>query len=125
MEAFPSNTISGHAFSVDGLAWTWSEVEPYGNAVKRTDGTTDHFATLERPKLVWGDASNPTRPTHILQERCEPGLGRWKCDGSVPRPCDGSVLPCAGRRWRVAVLMLQDLSRHRLDIHTHPTAQER
>lgn len=66
MEAYPSNTISGHAFSVDGLAWQWSEVEPYGNAVARTDGSAEHFATLERPKLVWGDASNPTRPTHIL-----------------------------------------------------------
>ena len=66
MEAFPSNTISGLAFSESGLDWTWSEVEPYGNAVERTDGTVDHFATMERPKLLFADASNPTHPTHII-----------------------------------------------------------
>ena len=97
VEAFPSNTISGHAFSEDGVSWTFSDVEPYplwgrympsepfnfpvsgsvygmmlfarsryGNAVPRTDGTLDHFATMERPKLFFGDAADPTRPTHIL-----------------------------------------------------------
>ena len=58
--------ISGHAFSEDGVEWTFSPHQPYSNAVQRVDNTTQHFATLERPKLVFADPADPHRPTHLL-----------------------------------------------------------
>ena len=63
---WPDNPISGHGFSVDGHAWHFAAAEPYGNAVLRGDGSVQHFATLERPKLVWGDPADPHRPTALL-----------------------------------------------------------
>ena len=56
MEPYPSQSISGHAYSVDGLAWVFSTVEPYSDAVIRTDGTVQRFATMERPKFIYADA---------------------------------------------------------------------
>ena len=56
-EAYPLNPIAGHAFSEDGFTWTFSSTQPYSNMVVQTDGSAKHFATLERPKLLWGDAS--------------------------------------------------------------------
>ena len=55
------NPISGHAWSTDGYNWTFSTIQPYSNAVHRTDGSVQNFATLERPKLLWGDALDPFR----------------------------------------------------------------
>lgn len=79
MAPYPSNAISGHGsctdnsfsfaltkvliyldrhctlfagFSVDGLTWHWSDVEPYNNTVPRADGSVQHFATMERPKFL-------------------------------------------------------------------------
>lgn len=43
-----NNTISGHAFSVDGLSWTFSQTQPYSNVVQDVDGGVHTFATLER-----------------------------------------------------------------------------
>ena len=65
-EPYPANAISGHAYSVDGITWTMSPIEPYSNAVVRTDGTVSMFATLERPKLLFSDDSDPYRPTAIF-----------------------------------------------------------
>ena len=39
-------------FSPDGLKWSWSDVEPYDNAVPRANGNTQFFATMERPKFL-------------------------------------------------------------------------
>ena len=61
LQEYPVNPISGHAYSIDGYNWTFSPIQPYSNAVHRTDGTVQHFATLERPKLLWGDADDPFR----------------------------------------------------------------
>ena len=94
VEAFPSNTISGHAFSEDGIAWTFSDVQPYGNAVPRTDGTVDHFATMERPKLFFGDAADQTRPTHILNGVS--GLG-WDSKNATD-PCHACCHISTGSR---------------------------
>jgi hypothetical protein len=58
----------------------FSPHEPYGNEVRRTDGSTDRFATLERPKLVFADAADPHRPTHIIN-----GVSPVWLDG--PDPC--------------------------------------
>lgn len=66
MASYPSNAISGHGFSPDGLVWTWSDVEPYDNVVPMADGTRQYFATMERPKFLYADSKNPTQPTHLL-----------------------------------------------------------
>ena len=58
--------VSGHAFSLDGLRWTFSPHQPYSNAVSRADGSVQHFATLERPKLLFADPADPHRPTQLL-----------------------------------------------------------
>jgi hypothetical protein len=47
---------SGHAFSVDGWSWTFSTVEPFGGSVNFTDGTSQSFATRERPQLLFQDS---------------------------------------------------------------------
>ena len=66
MEPYPSNPISGHTFSTDGHNWTFSDVEPYSNAVQHKDGSIQHFATMERPKFLFADPTSPTRPTHLI-----------------------------------------------------------
>ena len=66
MAPFPSIATSGYAFSVDGLAWTFSELEPYPSTVLRVNGTIQNFATMERPKFLFADPTAPDRPTHII-----------------------------------------------------------
>ena len=48
------NSISGHLFSrnIEG-PWHVSPTEPYDNHVAFTDGTTQTFSTMERPKLMF------------------------------------------------------------------------
>lgn len=55
-ELYPFNSISGHAFSPDGLTWTSSPIEPYNSTVHFSDGSSHYFSTMERPKLVFGGA---------------------------------------------------------------------
>jgi hypothetical protein len=66
MQPYPSVAISGHAFSSDGHEWTFSDTEPYDNAVLHTNGSIQHFATMERPKFLFADSAAPTRPTHLI-----------------------------------------------------------
>ena len=65
---YPSNAISGHAFSADGGAgsWTFSASEPYDNSITHADGSVQRFATLERPKLLFADPARPHTPTHLI-----------------------------------------------------------
>lgn len=63
---YPSNPVSGHGFSKDGLIWEFSGEQPYDNGVQRLDGSVQRFATLERPKLVFSDQSRPHTPTHLI-----------------------------------------------------------
>jgi hypothetical protein len=82
MAPYPSNAISGHAFSLDGHNWTWSAVEPYDNAVPRADGTIQRFATMERPKFLYADLENPTRPTHLIN-----GVSPFWNESNAADPC--------------------------------------
>jgi hypothetical protein len=72
--------ISGHAFSEDGLSWSFSAHQPYSNAVSRADGSVQYFATLERPKLLFGDPRDPHRPTQLLNGACP----YWDSNASDP-----------------------------------------
>ena len=65
-DPYPAQSISGHGYSRDGLHWTFSRTEPYTGAVQRADGTVKNYATMERPKLLFADPNDPTRPTHLL-----------------------------------------------------------
>lgn len=62
-EAPPVNSISGHAFSRDGLEWVSSPYEPYNSTVHWADGSEGsavYYSTMERPKLVFGADGIPT-----------------------------------------------------------------
>ena len=71
------------------MGWTYSPIEPYNNTVTRTDGTVDSFATMERPKFVYADPADPTKPTHLFNgvspvwdasNRSNPC---WQCGGAT------------------------------------------
>ncbi len=66
MLPYPSIATSGLAFSENGLNWTFNDVEPYPSSVIRTSGALEHFATMERPKFLFADATAPERPTHLI-----------------------------------------------------------
>ena len=79
-EPYPINPISAHTFSKDGVHWTASPTQPYNNTVLRAGGTKQTFATLERPKFLWADPSDPFRPTHLFN-------GAAPYWGKGPDPC--------------------------------------
>jgi hypothetical protein len=63
------DTNGGHAFSRDGLSWTYSGVawgnpeQPRGYIAHFTDGGTYNFTRLERPHFIF-DATG--QPTHLV-----------------------------------------------------------
>lgn len=59
-----NSTVSGHAFSRDGLVWQGSPEQPFGNLVRFADGSSMLVSTRERPKLLW-DAAHIV-PTHLV-----------------------------------------------------------
>lgn len=86
--AWPLMTISGHAFSRDGISnWTFSHEEPYSYNVTYTSGVVEPFATIERPKLLFDRRGVPT---HLFN-----GVSsQWPCNGT----CAG-VKTARGRDW--------------------------
>ena len=93
--AYPAMSISGHGFSRDGRAWRYSSTEPYSGTVDVEGGVTRHYSTLERPKLLFADASDPLRPTHLLNgaspvwdaAAANPCGRCHAADGSAPGQC--------------------------------------
>jgi hypothetical protein len=73
-----NSTVSGHYFSRDGLSWTASPFEPYGNEVHFTDGSSMLVSTRERPKLIFDLYGEPT---HLVNGVCG---GSSFC---APTPC--------------------------------------
>lgn len=55
-----NSTVSGHFFSPDGWNWLASPVEPFGNYVEFTDGSSMLLSTRERPKLLFNAQGDPT-----------------------------------------------------------------
>ena len=85
--AWPLMTISGHAFSRDGLKWTFADAEPYSYNVTYSSGEIRPFATLERPKLLFDEHGVAT---HLFN-----GVSsQWPCNGT----CAG-VKTARGRDW--------------------------
>jgi hypothetical protein len=52
--------VSGHAYSPDGLNWTFDDESPFFAVVKFDDGTQKNYSTFERPHLIFDDAGEPT-----------------------------------------------------------------
>eukprot|EP00040_Diaphanoeca_grandis_P017582 m.91933 g.91933 ORF g.91933 m.91933 type:complete len:536 (-) comp26511_c1_seq1:143-1750(-) len=91
---FPTNAISGHAFSEDGINWTFSNTQPYSNTVQQIGGGAQTFSTLERPKLMFGDATDPHRPTALFNGASP----WWDAEANATNPCSmcaySSCTPC-------------------------------
>jgi hypothetical protein len=43
--------VSGHGFSADGFKWYWSATPPFSSKVVHKNGSTQNYATRERPFL--------------------------------------------------------------------------
>jgi hypothetical protein len=85
----------GHAWSVDGINWTYGGTA-YSNRVDFQDGTAVVYRRRERPHLIFGDPTQPFRPTHLVNGvQYEPGWfdgpAKWLGDG-----CFTLVQPIAG-----------------------------
>jgi hypothetical protein len=60
-----SNLYSGHAFSADGIEWSYSKTEPYSGTVRFTDGTSKTYATRERPHVIFDPKKDPNSTTPV------------------------------------------------------------
>ena len=71
----PSPRVSAHGFSRDGVTWGWSVNQPYSSTIVFENGSSVHFSSAERPKLVLDEDG---APTHLVN-----GLSAalWPCDG--------------------------------------------
>lgn len=56
-----TTTVSGLAFSRDGISWQFSQQQPYGNEVLFTDGSRMLLPTRERPKIFFDERRRPVR----------------------------------------------------------------
>ena len=62
---FPVETWAGrHAFSTDGVHWTYSPTPAYNGTIKFGNGTTVKLARMERPWFVFDEATG--RPAHLF-----------------------------------------------------------
>lgn len=86
--------VSGHAWSPDGLSWTTSATEPYGNVINLTDGSQQLVTTRERPKLLFNAAGDPT---HLSNGVC-PSPGNFNTPFSCPTVSTGCV-DCKYNDW--------------------------
>jgi len=66
--------FSGHAFSIDGLDWTFSATEPFDGTVHFVEGSNMTFSTRERPKFVFADTAMTTPAAVItgVSAQCSP-----------------------------------------------------
>merc|ERR1719253_2091085 len=71
----PTGIMQAHyAFSQDAVHWTESTRQAYSYAVKYTDGSSNLFARMERPQLVFSEGGTLT---HIFNGVCS---GEWDCN---------------------------------------------
>jgi hypothetical protein len=61
---FAHPNVSAHAFSADGLSWTFGDTTtPYNSSLRGADGEWRDFARRERPHLIFDEHG---APTHLL-----------------------------------------------------------
>lgn len=92
---------SGHAFSMDGFTWTFSDVEPFGGTVNFTDGTSTTFSTRERPQVIFADAAKTT-PVGVVGGVSSQPVGPM-CDTCAQKTCSQCKVT-SGRDWTYTVL---------------------
>eukprot|EP01052_Picozoa_sp_SAG31_P019787 SAG31_NODE_1459_length_8254_cov_4.297854_7_plen_144_part_00 len=68
---FMTRICTGHAYSDDGVAWTFSPTEPFGGTVHFTDESSITFSTRERPKFVY-KRSTPIALITGVSASCSP-----------------------------------------------------
>jgi hypothetical protein len=61
------STFGGHAFSRDGISWTYSNTVPFTNEVDYTDGDKVMLQRRERPHLIFDDKGFITHLTNGVQ----------------------------------------------------------
>lgn len=104
LEAFKTGIekYSGHAYSRNGLDWTFSDVEPFGGTVQYTDGTNQSFATRERPQLTFADDdTSRTTPIGMTSSVSSQPLGPW-CDQCHEGACSQCKIT-PGRDWTYTI----------------------
>lgn len=111
-QPWPVIRYSAHAFSRDGWEWKFEDaVEPYGGTIHFTDGSSKSFATIERPQLVFADASRST-PVAMVNG-VSPQIPGPQCATCTSNWCS-SCKQTAGRDWDYTVLQpLQGFSASR------------
>ena len=57
-------SFGGHAYSRDGVSWSFSSAPPYGNVVNFSDGSSVPMQRRERPHLIFDRASGYI--THLV-----------------------------------------------------------
>jgi len=101
--------LQGHAFSLDGVEWTFSDVQPFNGSVAFTDGTAKQFATRERPQLTFVDELHPlpgatalrTTPNGLTSAVNSQPLGPW-CEQCSMHACSQCKVT-AGRDWTYTI----------------------
>ena len=68
--------VGGHAFSEDGIAWTYSAAPAYTLQVQQRDGSTLHAGRRERPFLLLDRSGQPTHFFTGMQLTEQPRGGR-------------------------------------------------
>ena len=66
--------VGSHAFSADGLAWTFSTTVAYNTTVTYTDGTAATLARRERPQIVF-EGGEPAYLTNGATHNAPPPSG--------------------------------------------------
>ena len=59
--------VGRHAWSADGVTWSYSPHAAFGSTVHYTDGSSASFARRERPHLILDDQGNPTHLVSGIQ----------------------------------------------------------
>jgi hypothetical protein len=91
---------SGHAFSRNGIEWTFSTTQPFTGTVNFTDGGFKQFATRERPQMVFTDAARHT-PVGLTSAVSPQPLGPWCHECSMGACSQCKVTP--GRDWTYTI----------------------
>lgn len=92
---------SGHAFSADGFAWSFSDVEPFSGTVAFTDGTATTFSTRERPQVIFAPGDKTTPVGFVGGVSSQP-IGSM-CDSCYLGTCSQCKIT-KGRDWTYTVL---------------------
>ena len=71
-------TVSAHAFSADGVVWSFTPTQPYGATVALASGGNLQLSTRERPKIGFDSNGRPAYLyTGVCASQACPSNGWW------------------------------------------------